>query len=160
VRSSISIDSARSPAAQRESTGGFEPGRGLSALQRGGASSPAPPGIGFVPLMRRVVSRSGQDRLLVAAVNPDAIANHLQQVLGEQGRSALLTDFDGQVLAGTADASPRPGRAWPRCRSSASTWRWREFGSYLGEGTRPGTQLVAFRASRTRPLVVLVETSQ
>jgi PAS domain S-box-containing protein len=148
------------PAAQRESTGGFEPGRGLSALQRGGASSPAPPGIGFVPLMRRVVSRSGQDRLLVAAVNPDAIANHLQQVLGEQGRSALLTDFDGQVLAGTADASPSPGQSVATLPVYRQHLALAEFGSYLGEGTRPGTQLVAFRASRTRSLVVLVETSQ
>ena len=32
----------------------------------------------------------------------------------------------------------------------------REHGSYIGAGAQPGAQVVAFRASRTRPLVVVV----
>lgn len=147
-------------ATDREITGGFVPGRGLLALKRGETSITSPPGVGFVPLVRRTVAHNGEGRLLVATVNPDAIANHLQRVLSEQARSALLTNFTGLALASTADAATQPGQSVAALPVFTQYLPGTEFASYSGAGSRPGTQLVAFRASRTRPLVVMVEISQ
>ena len=157
------IDLARlgtAAAPGREFTGAFVPGRSLMALKRGEPPPTAPRGLGFVPLVREAVTRSGEGRMLVATVNPDAIASHLQRVLSEQARSAWLTDFGGQVLASTAEAAAQPGQSVAALPVFRQYLPGTEFGSYIGVGTRPGAQLVAFRASRTRPLVVMVEISQ
>ena len=147
-------------ASQREVTGAFVPGRNLLALQRGGSPVATPPGVGFVPVVRQAVTRSGEGRLLVATVNPDVIANHLQQVLSEQARSAVLTDFGGHTLASTSDATALPGQSVATLPVFRQYLPGTEFGSYVGAGTQAGNQLVSFRASRTRPLVVLVEIAQ
>lgn len=108
------IDLARlgtAAAPGREFTGAFVPGRSLMALKRGEPPPTAPRGLGFVPLVREAVTRSGEGRMLVATVNPDAIASHLQRVLSEQARSAWLADFGGQVLASTAEAAAQPGQS-------------------------------------------------
>ncbi len=144
----------------REFTGGFVPGRSLLALRLGETAVVAPRGVGFVPLVRTAAARNGEVRWLVATVNPDAIANHLQRVLNEQTRSALLTDFGGQALAGTAEAAVQPGQSVAALPVFSQYLPGTESGSYVGTGTHPGTQLVAFRASRTRALVVMVEISQ
>jgi PAS domain S-box-containing protein len=144
----------------REFTGGFVPGRGLLSLQRGAPAAVAPRGVGFVPMVRPALTRNGELRWLVATVNPDAIANHLQRVLNEPTRSALLTDFGGQTLAGTAEAPVQPGQSVATLPVFRQYLPGTESGSYVGEGLRPGTQLVAFRASRTRALVLVVEISQ
>ena len=147
-------------ASQREVTGAFVPGRNLLALQRGGSPVATPPGVGFVPVVRQAVTRRGEGRLLVATVNPDVIANHLQQVLSEQARSAVLTDFGGHTLASTSDATALPGQSVATLPVFRQYLPGTEFGSYVGAGTQAGNQLVSFRASRTRPLVVLVEIAQ
>jgi hypothetical protein len=138
-------------AIQREVTGAFVPGRNLLALQRGGSPVATPPGVGFVPVVRQALTRSGEGRLLVATVNPDAIANHLQQVLSEQARSALLANFGGQTLASTSEATTLPGQSVASIPVFRQYLPGTEFGSYVGAGTQAGDQLVSFRASRTRP---------
>lgn len=147
------------PEPGRDRVGRFLPGRGLAALAPG-ASASAPPGVGFVPLMRTLLPPDGPPLLLLALLNPDAIANHQQQTLDDTGSVALLAGYDGQVLAATAGAPVAPGadiRALPPLRQYLPQT---EHGVYRGSGLRPGTQVVAFRASRMRALVVWVERAE
>ncbi len=148
------------PPAGRESSGPFIAGRGLAVLARAPSQAHVPEGLGFVPLLRHAATRSGQGRLLVATVNPDAIANHQQQLLSEQARSALLASFSGQVLAGTANAAALPGQRLQQLPVFSQHLAQRDFGGYVGQGTQPGPQIVVYRASRLRPLVVVVEIAE
>lgn len=155
----LSIDLARLgplPPPGMDRLGGFIPGRGLSALARASAVAPVPAGVGFIPVVRALPGGRGW---LLALVNPDAIANHQQQTV-DAGSLAVLASFGGQVLAATASAPQAPGGALP----ALPVWRDYlpriEHASYIGAGLQPGSQVVAFRAARHRPLVVLVETPE
>lgn len=135
----------------------FVPGRGLAALAPG--APPAPRGVGFVPMVRTVEAPGVRPLLIIGLVNPDAFANHQQQTLDDRRSVALLADYAGRVLAATSDAPVGPG---DRVAQLAPFQRYlprTEHASFLGDGLRPGEQIVAFRASRHRPLVVVVETS-
>jgi PAS domain S-box-containing protein len=156
----LALDVARLaalPAEHRDTVGGFVPGRGLAALALGGPKEAVAPGVGFVPMLRLAVTRSGEGRLLVALINPDTIANYQQQVLSDGARAAVLTNLDGQVLAATAGANAVPGQRLPAMPVFGQYLPATEFGSYLGQGAGEGERIVAFRASRTRPLVAIVE---
>jgi len=146
------------PQAGAEALGSFVRGRGLGALTLGAAAAAAPPGVGFVPLVRHVRTQSNRALLLVGLINPDAVANHQQQMLGERGSSAVLASFSGQVLAATAGPGALPGGSVQTLPVFTEYLPRIEHGSFVGTGSRPGEQILAFRASRTRPLVVIVET--
>ena len=144
------------PATGDDALGPFVAGRGLMALAAGPAAPPAPPGVGFVPMLRRVQTAAG-DVLLVGLLNPDAIANHQQQTVGGNDTVALLAGLDGQLLAATDGVTVTPGQRLPPLPAFTRFLPAIEHQVYQGAGTRAGEQLAAFRASRTRPLVVLVE---
>ncbi len=154
------VDRARLGPLPKEGTdslGRFVPGRGIAALVGTGESA-VPPGVGFVPLLRSVRSTRGAQILLVGLINPDAIANHQQQVLSDAGVSAMLLSLDAQVLAATASAALQPGESAPVLPVFKRYLPAVEHGSYVGAGTWSGEQVLAFRASRTRPVLVVVET--
>lgn len=117
--------------------------------------------VGMLPLLRRGVGPVGQEVLLLALINPDALANYQQVALGnDEGERAALVSREGQLLAGTQGTqSPASGdlMAHPVLHDLL---RNQEHGSYLGSGLGAGRQLGAFRVSRTRPLVVLVEQDE
>lgn len=136
----------------------FVAGRGLAALT--GAAAAAPAGVGFVPMLRTVEAAGAPPLLIVALVNPDAIANHQQQTLDDPDSVALLADYEGRVLASTRQSPVAPGGRVAQLPPFRRYLPAVEHASYVGEGLRADTQIVAFRASRHRPLVVLVETSQ
>ena len=148
------------PPLGRDRLGGFLPGRNLGDLGGARIGPAAPGGVGFIPLLRTVQLRSGEQLLLVASLNPDAFSNQQALTLADDVSGALLATYDGTVLAtspsiqlGAAsklDAHPVFRQYLPKV----------EHASYLGVGVRPEPQVVAFRVSRTRPLVVLVETPQ
>jgi len=148
------------PAVGRDFLGGFVAGRGLAAAAGVPAREAVPAGLGFLPMVRLAVTRSGEGRVLVAVINPDALANHQQQLLSDASRVAVLTSLDRWVLAGTAGADTLPGRRLPGLPVFDQYLPTHEFGSYVGQGVGPGQRLVAFRASRTRPLVVIVELTE
>lgn len=135
--------------------GQFVPGRGLAALAPGAATT-APPGVGFVPLLRPLAV-GGRPVLLLALINPDAIANHQQQTLDDPHSKALLAGFDGRVLAATGNVPLAPGSDLRQLPPFTQYLPRIEHASYRGDGLAPGRQIVSFRASRTRPLVVWVE---
>ena len=148
------------PTVGRDRLGPFVPGRGLGALAAASGAPAAPRGVGFLPLVRNIESAQGQGLLLVGLINPDAIANHQEQTLtGERGL-ALLAGLDGKLLAGTREVRQLPGEVLPPLPVFTQYLPNIEFRGYIGQGLGSGTQLVAFRASRTRPLVVVVEKPQ
>ena len=148
------------PAAGSDTLGAYVRGRGLASLALQPSQAQAPAGVGFVPLMRRLQTQEGTPLLLVGLINPDAIANHQEQVLKDEMASAMLLSLDGQVLAATTTAGLQPGQRAAGLPVLARYLPDAEHGSYVGEGTRPGPQVLAFRVSRTRSVLVVVETAQ
>ncbi len=143
------------PALDRDRLGGFVRGRGLADLA--GRGTAAPGAVGFIPLMRALELRSGDAVLLMAAINPDAFSNHQELTVGDPLSGALLASYDGVLLTSTGSVTIPAGSplgAHPVFRSYLPS---REHATYVGQGARSGEQLVAFRVSRSRPLVVLVE---
>ena len=143
------------PAPGADQLGRFVQGRSLGSLLPG-ALADAPAGVGFVPLVR-ALDGPGSGLLLVGLVNPDAIGNHQQLTLGREPGAALLASLDGQLLAATSELAPAPGARLPPLDTFTRYLPAREHAHYVGPGAAGLQQVVAFRASRTRPLVVQVE---
>ena len=134
------------------------PGRGLSDLAIIGTERPAPnAGIQMLPLLRRVAVAHEQGLLLVALINPDALANYQQMAIAGDEGTVLLASFGGQLLTVTEQTRLMPGSLLMQHPVFLDWLPDKEHGSYIGLGALPGQQIVAFRVSRTRPLVVLVE---
>ena len=157
----LTLDLARLgplPRAGQDRLGPFVQGRSLAVLVKDVARAPpdAPRGVGFVPLVRALAGWN-EGRLLVGLINADALANHQQQMLQSDHAAALLLSLQGRVLAATAEVPFSPGSAVPPLPAFTQYLPAVEHGTYVGIGTGTGLQVVAFRASRTRPLVVLVE---
>ena len=147
------------PAPGRERLQRLLPGRGLADLGQADAT-PRASGVGMLPLVRMIQGPGEQPLLLVALVNPGALANFQQGALSEAGSVALLASLDAHLIAANDQLALEPGA---RLASHPVFGDWlpeREHGAYMGLGAQPGPQVVAFRASRTRPLVVIVELSE
>lgn len=139
--------------------GGFIAGRNLGDLE-GARAAAVPAGVGFIPLLSEVQMRSGEGVLLVALINPDAFSNHQALTVADAGAGALLADYGGQVLAATRSMGVAPGSKVSGHPVFSEHLPASEHGSYRGAGVRAEPQVVAYRVSRTRPLVVLVEYPQ
>jgi PAS domain S-box-containing protein len=143
------------PPPGQDQLGSFLPGRGLDALRPGGR--PAPPGVGVIPLWRELpLARSGSRLWLVGLLNPDALSNHQQQTLDNAAAAAALVHLDGRVQAATTSAGLNPGQTLPANPALRDYLPGIEHASYLGQGVR-SDQVVAFRALRKRPMVVMVD---
>ena len=144
------------PAVGQDRLAPLLPGRGLADLVAGGRT-PRAAAVSMLPLWRRVEGPGGQDLLLLALINPDALANYQQIALSNSGTAAVLLSYEGQVLAASEQLPLNPGA---RLIQHPVLQQWlprHEHGSYIGTGLLPEAQVVAFRVSRTRPLVLLVE---
>jgi PAS domain S-box-containing protein len=147
--------------------GPWLPGRDLvdaasaaqEAVPRAAGSSRTLPGVGVMTLVHRGTTADGQSVLAVAAFNPDYLANHFQQILGERSLNAALLDYQGRLLAGTEGVQRLPGTSVPAHRALQEFLPDREHGSYEGLGLDATPVITAFRASRKHPLVVVVEES-
>ncbi|MBB4843098.1 PAS domain S-box-containing protein [Paucibacter oligotrophus] len=137
------------------------PGRGIADLVPSSDGSLRPPQkVNVLPLLRQLRAASGQPLYLLALINPEALANHQQLTLAGSKGQALLSSYGGQLLAATEAVSLEPGAELPRHPIFSQWLPEREYGSYIGAGVMPGTQVVAFRVSRSRPLLVSVELDQ
>ena len=143
------------PATDRDRLGGFVPGRSLADLA--GRGSAAPGAVGFIPVLHALELRSGEPALLVAGINPDAFSNQQELTVGDHLSGALLASYDGTLLTSTRSVTVAPGSSLTTHPVFRSYLPSREHATYVGQGARTGEQLVAFRVSRSRPLVVLVE---
>lgn len=147
------------PEPDQERLGALVQGRGLGALVTEAAGDPSPPGVGFLPLMRHVRTPLGQSLLLVGLINPDAMSTHQQLLLADRQAVAALAGLDRQVLAATTGHPLLPGARMPDVDVFKRILSGKDAGAYVGAGAGPGDRVVAFRASRTRPLVVVVESA-
>ncbi len=133
-------------------------GRSLKDLR----SQPRGPinGPSLLPLLRRFEAQDGRHLLLVATINPEVLISHPQIALSDEAGSTALLSYDGQLILSGPGAALDPGTRMNRHPVFAHLLAEHEHGSYIGEGMSPGEHVVAFRASRSRPLVVLVEQSK
>ena len=105
------------PAAGRYAVNGFVPARSLAGLATPPGATPivAPRGVGFFPLLRGLrLPGSGRPAVMVALLNPDAIANFQQLTLNDPRAAAALVDLQGQLLAVTDSAEHLAGERLPR----------------------------------------------
>ena len=142
------------PAEGFDAIGSYVAGRGLSDAALGGASGAVPNTVGFIPLLRRVKGRDGE-LLLVALIHPEGLANQMRLTIRDPTSHAMLAGLDGRFYTDTAN--PRAGPPLKDHPAFRDYLPRIEHASYRGAGVEPGEQTVAFRVSRTRPLVVLVE---
>ncbi|BDT67621.1 sensor histidine kinase RcsC [Comamonadaceae bacterium OS-1] len=143
------------PAADQDKIGPFEAGRSLAALAAGG--KPAQASLGFITVIRAFASRGGPNYYLVALVNPDFFANFQLLTLNNDQSSAYLLDFQGHLLASSGPAAGAAGSSMAQHPVFVAYLPAKEHDSYVGTGAVHDTQVVAFRLSRSRPLVVVVE---
>jgi PAS domain S-box-containing protein len=143
------------PSGERDAVGPFVAARSLSGLQRGaGVATPA--GVGFIPVLRPFRSEMGRPLLLAALINPDAIATYQQLSLGDAGKTALVASYGGTVLAASGQDAAQSGRSVAAMRVFSTLLPRNEFGSYVGAGLSGADDMVAYRTSRTRPMVTVV----
>jgi len=145
------------PAEGADRLAGLLPGRFLAELGQASTSSAQ---VQMLPLLYRLPGPAGRRLLLLALLNPAALANQQQLALGDLPAAAALASYEGRLLAATEAVPQAPGQGLLEHPVFAQLLATREHGSYLGAGLLPGPQAVAFRASRSRPLVVLVEQAQ
>jgi PAS domain S-box-containing protein len=142
------------PPVGRDLLGPYVSGRTLGDLVVGRERAEVHASVGFVPMLRRTPTRDGE-WLVVALINPEALTTHMRLTVQEADSRAVLASFTGQVIASTG--GPKPGQALPANPVFRDLLPKIEHTSYRGDGIEAGDQTVAFRVSRTRPLVVLVE---
>ncbi len=139
----------------RDAIGIFIAGRSLRDIAVNARATTVPRAVGFIPVVRRAREPGGQTLYLVGLMNPEGIASQMRLTIAKAASQGVLATFDGRVLTATADALPgQPLEALPAFRDYLPRI---EHASYQGAGVTPGEQTLAFRVSRTRPLVVLVE---
>jgi PAS domain S-box-containing protein len=143
------------PMSGRGAIGPYVAGRGLGDLATRAAAAAAPAGVGFIPMLRSVATRDGHGLVLVALINPEALVSHMRLTLNDAESAAVLATYAGQVLVATSDLAP--GSSLAALPVFKSFLPQREHASYVGAGVRAGEQVLAFRVSRSFPLVVLVE---
>jgi len=142
------------PATGTERLGGFVAGRNIGDLAPVAGAAPIRSGIGFVPIIRAL---DGPPQYLVALVNPDSLASYQLRTLDNPIKSAYLLAYQGEVLAATGPGSAGPGTSLARHPVLRDYLPAIEHASYVGTGSASERQLVAFRLSRTRPMLVVVE---
>lgn len=151
------IDTARfgpAPSPGKDVLGPYTRGRDLSVYSVTGKLAAINPAIGFIPL---VFAHAREPLFLVALVNPDYFANHQVLTLNNPAKAAYLLSYQGTMLATSGEEAAGPGTALGAHPVFNSYLPHIEHGSYVGEGALQHRHLVAFRLSRTRPMVVLVE---
>jgi len=155
----LKVDMARLgplPPMGKDALGPYVAGRSLGDLALGRPASAAPQGVGFVPLLRHTSSRDG-DRVVVALIHPEGLATLMRLTVQEPGSNVYLSDYAGALITSTTGLAPGLRlAASPVFRDFLPAT---EHASYRGAGVEPGEQTAAFRVSRTRPLVVIVERS-
>lgn len=145
------------PANGNETLGPRIPGRGLMDLARNADASPAPRGVAFIPMVVGFLSDAGQPLILAGLVNPDYLANLQVLAIGEDGLLSVLTSTEGRVLVSSAVQQPAPDQALSALPIFQQLFPNREFASYVGAGVGGDHQILAYRASRSQPILAIVE---
>ena len=112
----------------------------------------------FIPVVQHIAPRAGEDRLIVAAVNPDFFANYYQIALSDDTSGAALLSYDGRLLVSTSSISLAAGTELKANPIFHDYLQKRDSGSFVGQGLDGVDSIVAYRVSRTLPLVLAVQS--
>ena len=135
--------------------GRLVPGRSLSSLAP--QAHPTPRGVSFLPQLLPFHQDNGMPAVLVALINPDAVANFYQSTLETLSYEAMLLTYDGQTLASTNEGTGVQAAAALQTPLFQEWLPHSEFGSYIGAGMLGRHQIVSFRTLRNWPLLLVVE---
>lgn len=111
--------------------------------------------VSYLPLVLPFQSHARR-LYLVALVNPDALANYQQGVAEPEWHAALFS-YGGQLLAATTEFPLKPGSWQQAHRLFREALPAQAIGGWQGPGFSDGQQLLTYRVSRSRPMVVVVE---
>ncbi|WP_235504022.1 MULTISPECIES: sensor histidine kinase [unclassified Acidovorax] len=144
------------PADDKNAIGPLIAGRGISSLASVTGKIAAPKGLGFIPLLRKLKTLNQQSVYAVGLLNPDALANIQQLAVEKAGYSSAVATYKGEFLAGAGTITlPTSGmQSLPIFQEHLPA---REHASFIGRGLGGEQQIVAFRVSRTHPVVIVVE---
>lgn len=143
----------------RSSIGPLIMGRGLAAIRATGAVQEVPQGLAFIPLLQSFVTEAGRPMVLVGLANPDAFSNFQYLTLETESYDSVITTYRGSVLAGSREGARLVGSSVGSIPVFTNFLPAREHASYIGKGALGERQILAFRTSGTKPLVVIVEES-
>ncbi|WCM94962.1 ATP-binding protein [Acidovorax sp. NCPPB 2350] len=141
----------------RQHIGAPLPGRGLASLRRDGPPAASPPGLSFVPMLQGFRDESGAALQLVGLMNPDALSNFQYLALESLSYDAVIATDGGHVLASSITTHNLAGWNLSALPVFTSYLPHSEHGSYVGTGVLGKDRILAYRASRGKPLVVIVE---
>ena len=139
--------------------GGLIAGRSLQSIRLRGEPSKAPSGVSYLPLLSSYKNQLGHSLILVALLNPDSLSNFQHLTLESESFESVVTSYDGQILATSGAAAMLAGQKVAYIPVFTQYLPRREHATYIGPGVLGQTQVLGFRASSTKPLVVIVEES-
>ena len=139
--------------------GGLLAGRSLQSIRLRGTPAKAPKGVGYIPLLYGFANETGHALTLVALINPDALSNFQNLALESEPFESVVTSYDGQILASSGAAASLAGDSVRHIPVFSQYLPKQEHATYLGQGVLGAQQILSFRASGTKPLVVIVEES-
>ena len=145
------------PTEGAERIGQALPIRTLQDLIRDVPPPVQPAGISSLPILRLAVLPDGQPVLLVALLHVDTLATHMRLALDDARSLAVLSTYAGDVLTSTDAALVPPGRSLAGTPLFRERLARNDHGTLVGTGLGGEAAIVAWRASRRLPLVVLVE---
>ena len=109
-----------------------------------------------LPILKPLQIKGQDAGLIVALVNPDFFENFQHLVLDHEAFAVGLFHYDGHLIAGT-NMPGSPGEMLRRAPQMEGMLVERAQAFYLGQGYGPGEQMVAFRSSRSWPILTVVE---
>ncbi len=109
-----------------------------------------------VPLLR-TLEAGGRALNLVVLINADRFCAQYELILSDPTVRVVLSDFRAQLQLATSNVSLQPGASLLALPAFAEHLPARESGRYLGVGVDASRSVVAFRALRQWPWVLLVE---
>jgi PAS domain S-box-containing protein len=145
------------PLADQEQLGAIVDARSLLDLVPSNSGRPKAPGTGFLPLIRAVQLRNGQQLYLVATINADAFATVQQATMSDPNAVAALASVEGRLITSTGGVTRAAGSSLSDLPPFQGQLPRREHGEWQGHGLREGAQIASFRALASRPLVAMVE---
>lgn len=122
-------------------------------------SGDAGPKVFSLPILKTLQFGNHKAGYIVALINPDFFENFQVLVLGDEVFTVGLFHYDGQMIAGT-NIPGTPGEMLRRDPQLEGMLVKRDQATYMGQGYMPGELMVAFRATRSWPILTVVERQQ